>query len=267
MKTIGSILFIMMSIILMCSCEKEKEKEIAQGEGKEKEIAQGNVKTTSYFDYDDFITEGLVAYYPFNGNANDSSGNGLDGIANNLSYSSDRFDQPERACHFNGINSYIKIDNSELLNGNKYTICFWYSEDLTDPLQQSIISKSDTARLGFTLGMSKRDYSSQLYFAIKYKPGIELLTILGLTKWNGGGERKFEFAAVAFSETEYIDYFGGGKASYNSLVFNSNKYDLYIGKSENGRYKNFKGEIDDLLIYNRILTHEEIEKLYKWNKK
>lgn len=264
MKTIGSILFIMISIILICSCEKEKEKEIDQE--KEKEIDQENVKTTSYFDYDDFITEGLVAYYPFNGNVNDASGNGLDGKAYNVSYNSDRFDQPERASHFNGINSYIEIDNSELLNGNKYTICFWYSEDLTDTLQQSIISKSDIARLGFTLGMSKLDYSSQLYFAIKYKPGIELLTKLGLTKLNIGGERKFEFAAVAFSETEYIDYIGGGKASYNSLIFNSNKYDLYIGKSENGRYKNFKGEIDDLLIYNRILTNEEIEKLSKWKK-
>lgn len=264
MKTTGSILFIMISIILICSCEKEKEKDIDQE--KEKELDQVNIKTTSYFDYDDFITDGLVAYYPFNGNVNDSSRNRLDGKANNVSYSSDRFDQPKRACHFDGINSYIKIDNSGLLNGNKYTICFWYSEDLTDSSDQSIISKSDTARLGFTIGMSKWDYSSQLYFAIKYKPGIELLTILGITKWNGGGERKYEFAAVAFSENEYIDYFGGGEVSYNSLVFNSNKYDLYIGKSENGRYKNFKGEIDDLLIYNRILTKEEIEKLAKWGK-
>lgn len=260
MKTIRKFIFIILSITLICSCEKEKVQEIDPVI--DPETDPESVITTSYFDYDGFITNGLVAYYPFNGNANDSSGNGLDGIAKNVSYSSDRFEHPERASHFNGTDSYIKIDNSELLNGNTYTICFWYSEDLTDSLHQSIISKSDTARLGFTLGMSKYDYSSQLYFAIKYKPGIEMQIRLGQFKC----ERKFEFAAVAFSEAEYIDYLGGGKASYNSLFFNSNKYDLYIGKSENSRYKNFKGEIDDLLIYNRILTKEEIEKLSKWRK-
>ena len=108
MKIFGNILLFAISILLISSCEKE------------------NDNTTTYFDYGDFVTDGLVAYYPFNGDANDLSGNGLNGIANNVSYSSDRFYQPEKACLFNGINSYIEIENSGLFNGNVYTICFWY---------------------------------------------------------------------------------------------------------------------------------------------
>lgn len=257
----------MISIILFSSCEKEKDKEIDQEP--EKEIDQENIKTTSYFDYDNFITDGLVAYYPFNGDANDSSGNGLDGIAKNVSYGSDRFGQPERACLFNGINSYIKINNSGLLNGNKYTICFWYSPDLTDTLQQSILSKSDTARYGFTLGISNLTNFSDLGFTYKdNKTGVEFWSSMGLSKWwFKGSEREFDFAAIAFSETEYIYYLNRSKGTLNpAIFFNSNKYDLYIGKSENGRYKTFRGELDDLLIYNRILTNEEIEKLSKWKK-
>lgn len=130
-------------------------------------IDQENVKTTSYFDYDHFITDGLIAYYPFNGNADDSIGNGLDGMANRVSYGPDRFNQPNRACYFNGIKSYFKIDNSELFNGNNYTICFWYSADLTNTLPQSIISKSDTARYGFTLGISNQTKFSDLNFTFE----------------------------------------------------------------------------------------------------
>lgn len=266
MKTIGNILLIMISIIMTCSCEKEKVQEIDPVINPETDTA--NAKTTSYFDYDDFITDGLVAYYPFNESANDTSRNKLDGIANNVSYSSDRFGQPERACHFNGVDSYIKIDNSELLNGNVYTVCFWYSPDLTDTLEQSIISKSDTARYGFTLGISNLTDFSDIGFTCKdNKTGVEFWTSFGHSKWWFEGRREFDFAAIAFSETEYIYYLYGQKASHTpASFFNSNKHDLYIGKSENSRYKIFKGEIDDLLIYNRILTNEEIEKLSKWKK-
>ena len=253
MKTVGNILLIMISCILIYSCEKEKDQE--------------NVKTTSYFDYGDFITDGLVAYYPFNGAVNDSSGNGLNGIANNVSYSSDRFDQPERACLFNGINSYIEIGNSRLLNGNIYTICFWYRADLNDTLKQSIISKSDTARFGFTIGISNSDNFSDLGFTYR-DIGIESWSLFGqnFRAWSAGSERKFEFAAIAFSETDFIDYFGGKEESHKpAIFFNSNDNKLFIGRSENNRYKNYSGELDDLLIYDRILTYEEIEKLYEWN--
>ncbi len=254
MKTIGNILLIMILSILIYSCEKEKD--------------QKNVKTTNYFDYVDFITDGLVAYYPFNGDANDSSGNGLNGIPNNVFYSSDRFDQPGKACRFNGNDSYIEIGNSGLLNGNIYTICFWYRADLTDTLQQSIISKSDTARYGFTIGISNSGNFSDLGFAYRDKIGIESWSLFGpnFREWTAGSERKFDFVAIAFSETDFIDYFGGKEESHKpAIFFNSNDNRLFIGRSENSRYKNYSGELDDLLIYDRILTYEEIEKLYEWN--
>jgi len=47
-----------------------------------------------------FLTNGLVAYYPFNGNANDASGNGHNGTAFNTTFVQDQFAQPNSAFGF-----------------------------------------------------------------------------------------------------------------------------------------------------------------------
>ena len=52
------------------------------------------------------LTNGLVAYYPFNGKANDASGNGNDGVAYGTTYGVDRFGTPNSTASFNG-SSYI----------------------------------------------------------------------------------------------------------------------------------------------------------------
>ena len=46
-------------------------------------------------------TDGLVAWYPFNGNANDESGNGNNGSVSGASITSDR-NGNQSAFHFNG---------------------------------------------------------------------------------------------------------------------------------------------------------------------
>ncbi|QMU31550.1 LamG domain-containing protein [Adhaeribacter radiodurans] len=162
------------------------------------------------------------------------------------------------------------MPNSNLLNSNAFTVCFWYKADLTDSLRQAILSKSDTSRYGYSIDLKNSEYYSNVGFAYKdKKTQFESWSLFGprYREWVPGAERKYEFAVVAFSEKAFVDYLGGRAVEYSpSTFFNSNVFDLYIGKSENGRYKNFKGEIDDLLIYNRILTKEEVEKLYRWKK-
>jgi hypothetical protein len=247
---------LMISIIMFSSCEKEDDQE-------------SNLPKT-YLDSDNFVSEGLVAYYPFNGNVNDFSGNGLNGIPNEVTYSSDRFDKQGGACLFDGNNSYIEVENSNLLNGNTYTICFWYRADLNDTLEQSVVSKSDTSGYGFTIDLYNSYSFSNLGFAYRNRfLEIQSWMIFGspVGEWVAGSERSYEFAAVAFSETEFIDYFGGKEQSHDpATFFNANEYKLYIGRSDNDYYKKFTGELDDLLIYNRILTYEEIEKLYSWKR-
>jgi hypothetical protein len=74
-------------------------------------------------------SNGLVAYYPFNGNANDESGNGNNGVVYGATLVPDRFGNSNRAYYFNGTNNYI-VTNSDtgLPRGYvQFTISVWIS--------------------------------------------------------------------------------------------------------------------------------------------
>ena len=49
-----------------------------------------------------FLTNGLVAYYPLNGNANDATGNGNNGTATGVVYTTNRFGIPNSAASLAG---------------------------------------------------------------------------------------------------------------------------------------------------------------------
>lgn len=73
-----------------------------------------------------FITNGLVAYYPFNGNANDASGNGNNGTVNNITFVADRFGNTNAAASFAGNStSYIQINTTNLNLTSNFTISVW----------------------------------------------------------------------------------------------------------------------------------------------
>jgi len=68
---------------------------------------------------------GLVAYYPFNGNANDESGNGKNGTTGNVILTSDRKDKANTAYSFNGVSSFIQATNA--ISGNNFSVNVWIS--------------------------------------------------------------------------------------------------------------------------------------------
>ena len=61
-------------------------------------------------------TNGLVGYWPFNGNANDESGNGNNGVVNGASLTLDRSGNVNNAYSFNGLNNLIRIPHQNALN-------------------------------------------------------------------------------------------------------------------------------------------------------
>jgi len=73
------------------------------------------------------LNDGLVAYYPFNGNARDESGNFNDGAVNGATLTEDRFGNKESAYSFDGIANKIAIQDAPLLNFGKteLSIAVW----------------------------------------------------------------------------------------------------------------------------------------------
>jgi hypothetical protein len=89
-------------------------------------------------------TNGLVGYWPFNGNANDESGNGNNGVVNGASLTTDRFGNANSAYSFNGSSNYIQISDASALRLSEtdYTISVWINEvGLSAIEHQAIISK------------------------------------------------------------------------------------------------------------------------------
>jgi len=70
-------------------------------------------------------TDGLVAYYPFNGNADDQSGNGHDGTVYGATLTSDRFGAAGSAYLFDGIDDYICVDYASAFQLPVITISAW----------------------------------------------------------------------------------------------------------------------------------------------
>ena len=70
--------------------------------------------------------DGLVGWWPFNGNANDESGNGNDGIPTNITYGNDRFGNPNSTLEILGqSNRIVTIQNPTNINSNKKTFSAW----------------------------------------------------------------------------------------------------------------------------------------------
>ncbi len=100
------------------------------------------------------LTTGLVAYYPFNGNANDESGNGHNGTVFGPTLTLDRFGNPDSAYSFDGVNDYIQIPFAADLHPSIFSLSAWFNT--TDAGKGTIITSdpdSSYCNHGYELGV------------------------------------------------------------------------------------------------------------------
>lgn len=230
-------------------------------------------------------TDGLVAYFPFDGNANDASGNGNNGVENGgLSYVS-AIDGP--GLKLNGVNSvggtlnpdFIRIPNSTTLQfESELTIAYFVKID-GDMAQTSADCSGDAiAGIRGTL-LAKRGDRTGLYIT-----ETEYATSFGISPSQGGvGLGKGELTSV-YNNFRHVSYvingdnikiFVDGKLvieNTGTIDFSySNNEDLYIGVQKNDPYACFTywypldGVVDELYIYNRALSEVEIQDIYNYH--
>ena len=80
-----------------------------------------------------WLTNGLVGYWPFNGNANDESGNGNNGTVNGATLATDRFGNSNKAYNFTGSTttpSYIEGDCTSFPTGSRTVSIWFYANDI-----------------------------------------------------------------------------------------------------------------------------------------
>ena len=190
------------------------------------------------------FTNGLVAYYRFNGNANDASGNGNNGIPSNASLVTDRFWTANGAYQLNGNGDpgYIEVQNSAALAITNVTATAWVY--ITNGGGYYILKKGYYLVPGaFHLGGDESSVGSLI--KLEGGPAIDCSATnaaLTLGAWT-------HVAAVFDGQKSEIYVNGELKASVPAIgQMEVNSYPLYIGADYNSPGGYFNGRIDDVRI-------------------
>ena len=210
-------------------------------------------------------TNGIVGWWPFNGDANDESGNGNNGTVNGAALTSDRFNNINTAYSFNGQSDFIQLQNSSSIDSlYDYSVSAWINPNNLNSLYQHIVSKDS---LGYAANGDWDFYlkNNQLSFAITSNTpptyeqqsnssiqSISWQNVL-VTRQSGNGIVKMYVNGIL--DTSMVGNIG--------LVYNLQQ--MVFGKQGSSNQHYFNGKIDDIGIWNRVLTQQEITGLFNGN--
>ena len=226
-----------------------------------------------------WLTNGLIAYYPFNGNANDASGFNRHGIVHGATLCSDRFGKPNSAYAFDGASNYI--EGSSTINdvANDFTMSMWFYGDTTNAAAPYL----------FTNMMIFPTHGQDIWGANSVGVGISAGTDV-IRVW----EHSHDFAPVVI---EHSGFFSGW--THVVLIYSDRVPRLFIngsfvaqgnqssrnpvrpssgqpftgpphnqkggfggGEQLGGDGYWFRGRIDDIRIYNRAFSTNEVADLH-----
>lgn len=208
------------------------------------------------------LTNGLVAEYLFDGNAQDSSGNENHGRVEGATPTFNRFNEENRALAFSGNGDFVVLDPPPMLNADAFSLSIWvkYDENATMAWwNNAIISQDDN---GSHLNNSHRvfqlstlDDNVRIHLMMR-APDVTAKHPVQRGKWY--------HLAVTYNGRDFMLYMNGELQEKQEYTFRpSSEEPIYIGKknSEEPRFY-FHGALDDIRIYNRTLSELEVLELY-----
>jgi hypothetical protein len=233
-------------------------------------------------------TNGLVAWFPMNGNTNDLSGSGNHGSASGATLTKDRFDKPNSAYAFRGFGSkdHIKIPNSSSLQFKSgFTISLWYKDIPGNSMNgNGALSANGTsvlfAKEGDGIGtppgfFAEITYDKEIDYLGYYNTNgcceaRDKQNNLALFSHVTGLTSQWKHFVLVATDKEYKIYLNGSLVKTKSLerdFSGANNQDLYFGIMGSGKDSDpfwypYNGQLDDIGIWNRVLNPNEISKLY-----
>lgn len=212
------------------------------------------------------LQDSLVAYYPFSGNADDASGNENHGRVDGPVLTSDRHDEENSAYEFNGVDDIITVlDDSTLHLNEVFTLVAWVmpyntkdhiifrkgsSQNLPPSRGAYDLSLAANNHFTFTLGTDKGPdgLSSQLGLINQpYEPNVWYRVILQKN------DETIRLTTNEFGRDRFNYY---EKSVVGSILHDTSP--LVIGTRTRQAANTFEGKIDDIKIYNRFVSLEEI---------
>jgi hypothetical protein len=196
----------------------------------------------------------LIAYYPFNGNANDESGNGYNGTINGATLATDRFNNANSAFHFNGIDNDISTEVIHTWK-DQLTVSFWIKPD------ENLNSTSERENIIGNYWSTFQFYynNGKLWFELyDVNHGVSFYSILVdllSTNW-------YHISLSSGINSPVLVYINGAVSNIGIAppTFDKKDAKIIIGREESTFF--FKGKIDDIRIYECALDSSEIRSLY-----
>jgi hypothetical protein len=208
------------------------------------------------------IDSGLVAYYPFNGNASDQSGNGNHGVVDGATLTSDRFGNENSAYRFDGINDNILagVKNMPAIESPQ-SFSWWFKID-TIPTYidewgaDNMIALVDTGKgVGIQFGFRAPGYNS-----------------LGFDTWNWGGgtlleverpeQKKWHHCVYTYDGSTHRFYINGIEIKKSTAKTQQDIPTLLMFGNYPSGDQFFEGQMDDIRVYNRTLKQPDMLNLY-----
>ena len=204
------------------------------------------------------LSTGLMGFYPFNGNANDESGNGNNGKIADAILTTDRFGNSDKAYSFNGTSSRIVTTKIPDLRG-KITMAAWFNTQSLASWGTIIDCRTSTsAGVGI-------EHNNKVSFTTSIGGSYSLFYSNYTIPTN-----TWIHVATVFNGSQKLIYINGEldkSQSYSTpLLVTTEPFvlgDRGVIPSGAGNY--FKGKLDDIRFYNTALTAEQIKFLYNIN--
>lgn len=203
------------------------------------------------------ISEGLISFYPFNGTANDGSGNNRTGVPTNISFLADRNGNLNSAAYFKG-NSNVRIPAIGQINSS-FSLAFWYKT-----IPGGTILSTDNIFMGA--------YSPGNMFINSWNTSIGTYSPAGMPGYFNNSWHHVVVTHDGNTGT-IVTYFDGivKHIRPNSGYFLGNMEDIYVGAvvkeySVQFPYVNsfFTGSIDEMYFFNRAISAAEVQKLFSY---
>ncbi len=203
-------------------------------------------------------TSGLVAYYPMNGNANDSAANHHNGTASNCTLVTDRFGNPSGAYSFNGLDS--KIELGSWMTAQYFSIGMWVKPAAEQAAYANIIDNDHSWSNGWVIQQNSIENNNMMFY-VNSNPYTQTLIYAQLQS------NVWQYLTVVKNNTVVRFYVNGALVSSDTCsgpALYDGSQNLVLG-SHYWLDRHWAGVMDEVRIYNRTLSAAEITSLYTYN--
>ena len=206
-------------------------------------------------------TDSLVAWYPFNGNANDESGNEYHSLSSEITYTNDRYADINSALDLSSNVVQLPGDIFLYQREDSFTLSFWFTNENNTINRRLVSTENPEGNFRITSGQNN---SIQIQFG-----DYDIVDLSNPTKWNHiiyifNGD-------VTPANREELIYINGRKLlessshSRGDIISETLNYGLPLAlgaKASRLVNDRWKGKFDDFGIWNRALSEEEVLEIY-----